>query len=169
MVVEIILVVAVADNGVIGSDGNMPWRLSTDLKRFKSVTMGRPVIMGRKTFQSIGKALPGRTNIVVTRDQSFAANDVLVAHSVEAALTIAQNQAANDSVDAICVIGGGEIYRQAFSQADRIFLTHVESAPEGDTRFPKIDPAIWEKEHEERVPTGPRDSVATRYTVYRRK
>ncbi len=167
--VEIILVVAVADNGVIGRDGDMPWRLSTDLKRFKANTMGRPVIMGRKTFQSIGKALAGRTNIVVTRDTSFAATDVTVADSVETALTIARQQAAKDGVDAVCIIGGGEVYRQTFEIADRILLTHVEAAPDGDTRFPAIDPALWDKEHEESIPAGEKDSVATRYAIYRRK
>ncbi|MCR9135539.1 MAG: dihydrofolate reductase [Alphaproteobacteria bacterium] len=166
---DINIVVAVAANGVIGREGGMPWRLSTDLKRFKAITMGRPVIMGRKTFHSIGKALPGRTNIVVTRDDSFAADGVQVAHSVEAALRLGQSIAKREGADAVCVIGGGEIYQQAFGHADRVFLTHVESAPDGDTRFPALDPAEWQMEQEENIPAGPKDSAATRYAVYRRK
>lgn len=167
--VEVQIVVAVAENGVIGREGGMPWRLSTDLKRFKAITMGRPVIMGRKTFRSIGKALPGRTNIVVTRDDTFSAHGIQVANSVEEALSLGQSIARSDGADAVCVIGGGEIYRQAFDLADRIFLTHVEGAPDGDTRFPALDPAQWHTEYEEKVPAGPKDSVATRYAVYRRK
>lgn len=167
--VDVNIVVAVASNGVIGSDGNMPWRLSTDLKRFKQITMGRPIIMGRKTFRSIGQALPGRTNIVVTRNPSFSADGVQIANSVEAALSLGQIEARKIGADAVCVIGGGEIYRQAFVLADRIFVTHVESAPDGDTRFPDIDPTQWDKEREEIVPAGPKDSAATRYAVYRRK
>lgn len=167
--VEIQIVVAVAENGVIGREGGMPWRLSTDLKRFKAITMGRPVIMGRKTFRSIGKALPGRSNIVVTRDTTFSADGVQVANSVESALSLGQTIARSQGADAVCVIGGGEIYRQAFESADRIFLTHVECAPDGDTRFPALDPSHWHKEREERVPAGPKDGAATRFAVYRRK
>lgn len=167
--VDINIVVAVATNGVIGREGGMPWRLSTDLKRFKATTMGRPVIMGRKTFRSIGKALPGRTNIVVTRDDTFTADGVQVANSVEAALRLGQSIAMTEGTDAVSVIGGGEIYQQAFAHADRVFLTHVECAPDGDTHFPTLDPTEWHKEHEENIPAGPKDSAATRYAVYRRK
>jgi dihydrofolate reductase len=167
--VDVVIVVAVARNGVIGRDGDMPWRLSTDLKRFKSVTLGKPIIMGRKTFRSIGKALPGRTNIVVTRDETFSAPGVVVAGSVEAALKIARQKAAEDRVDAVCVVGGGEIYRQALPLADLVHLTRVDSEPDGDTRFPAIDPSAWQIEHDEEVPSGPKDSVATRYVIYRRK
>lgn len=166
---EIQIVVAVAENGVIGREGGMPWRLSTDLKRFKAITMGRPVIMGRKTFRSIGKALPGRTNIIITRDDTFSADGVQVANTVESALSLGQTIARREGSDAVCVIGGGEIYRQALEFADRVFLTHVDVAPDGDTRFPALDPAEWHKEHEENVPAGPKDSAPTRYAVYRRK
>ena len=167
--VSIELVVAVARNGVIGSDGGMPWRLSTDLRRFKAITMGAPIIMGRKTFQSIGKALPGRTNIVVTRDASFPAEGAVVATGVDAALEAAVEAALRDGGNRICIIGGGEIYRLLLARADRVHLTHVEADPDGDTVFPALDPAQWTVESEEIVPAGERDSVPSRYVVYRRK
>ena len=163
------MVVAVGRNGVIGCDGNMPWRLSTDLKRFKAVTLGRPVIMGRKTFLSIGKSLPGRTNIVVTRDAQFAAEQVEVAGSPEAALEIALRQAAINGVDSVCVVGGGEIYRHMLPLAERLHVTHVDADPVGDTRFPAIDKAEWQAERSETVPAGPSDRAATRYVIYRRR
>ena len=163
------MVVAVARNGVIGRDGEMPWRLSTDLKRFKAVTLGRPVIMGRKTFLSIGKPLPGRTNIVVTRDPGFEAEGFEVTDSLESAVDIARRQAASDGVDSICVVGGGEIYRQMLPQADQLHITYVDAEPDGDTRFPAIDDAEWEIEQSQTVPAGPKDSAATRYVLYRRR
>ena len=166
--IEIALVVAVAANGVIGRDGAMPWRLSTDLKRFKALTLGKPVIMGRKTYSAIGKALPQRTNIVVTRDPAFRPSDALVAGSVEEAIAIGRWEAAVNGGE-ICVIGGGQIYAQALPLADRVHLTYVDSRPDGDTRFPDIDAADWRIEHEETVPAGEKDSAATRYVVYRRR
>ncbi len=167
--VSIELVVAVARNGVIGRDGGMPWRLSTDLKRFKAITMGSPIIMGRKTFQSIGKALPGRENIVITRDAGFDAEGATVLTGVEAAMDVARRAAASAGGNRICVIGGGEIYRLFLPQADRVHLTHVEADPDGDTVFPALDPTQWTVELEEIVPAGEKDSVASRYVVYRRK
>ena len=163
------MVVAVARNGVIGRDGDMPWRLSTDLKRFKAITMGKPVIMGRKTFQSIGKPLPGRRNIVITHDPAFEAEDVDVVSGVEAALDHAVKAASEAGQNSVCVIGGGEIYRLALPHADCVHLTHVDAAPEGDTVFPDLDPAEWQAESRESVPAGEKDSVATEYVVYRRK
>jgi len=167
--IEVLIVVAVAANGVIGRDGAMPWRLSTDLRRFKAVTMGKPVIMGRRTYQSIGKALPGRTNIVITRDAAFHPPDAMPAGSIDAALEIGRRQAAADGSDAVCILGGGQIYRQTLPLADRIHITYVDSEPDGDTRFPDIDAADWRIEHEERIPAGEKDSAATRYVVYRRQ
>ncbi len=162
------MVVAVARNGVIGRDGAMPWRLSTDLKRFKAITMGKPVLMGRKTFQSIGKPLPGRHNIVVTRDPSFQAEGVETCASLDAALASARKQAADNGQSEICVIGGGEIYRQAMPFAHNIHFTQVDSEPTGDTRFPEIDPQIWALQTEEAIAAGEKDSAATIYRHYRR-
>ena len=133
------LVVAVADNGVIGAKGGLPWHLSSDLKRFKADTIGKPVIMGRKTFLSIGKPLPGRDNIVITRDNDFKADGIFVAKSVEEALEFASRAAATRGASDIAVIGGGEIYNQLFERADRIILTHVMASPHGDTWFPQVD------------------------------
>lgn len=167
--VKIEMVVAIARNGIIGSDGDMPWRLSTDLKRFKAITLGCPVIMGRKTFQSIGKPLPGRSNVVVTRDAEFAAEGVEAVTSPDAARVLAQERARSDGAESVFVIGGGEIYRQMLPQANRLHVTFVDAEPEGDTRFPEIDETTWEVEHAEDVPAGPKDSAATRYVIYGRR
>jgi dihydrofolate reductase len=164
-----VIVVAVSRNGIIGRDGDMPWRLSTDLKRFKALTSGKPVIMGRKTFQSIGKPLPGRANIVVSRAADFAPELVTVANSLEQAITLAKALAVAAGVDEICIIGGGEIYRQAMLTADMLHVTHVEGDVEGDTSFPEINPAVWIAEQEIFVPAGERDSLATRFVTYRRR
>lgn len=162
------IIVAVASNGVIGRDGGMPWRLSTDLKRFKSLTMGRPIIMGRRTFETIGRALPGRTNIVMTREETFAAPNVVRAGDMREALRLARDQARRDGVDEIFVIGGGEIYERALPYVDRLHVTHVEAMPDGDTTFPPIDAEEWDCLEEVSVPVGPNDSEPTRYAVYRR-
>ena len=159
------MIAAVAANGVIGKEGEMPWRLSTDLKRFRRLTTGKPVIMGRKTFASIGKPLPERTNIVVTRDPGFAAAGVEVVASPDEAVAAA---AATGGKDAM-VIGGGEIYALFMPRADRLHITHVDALPEGDTLFPAIDPAVWRVVSEEAVPAGEKDTAATRYVVYERR
>ncbi|WP_420962752.1 dihydrofolate reductase [Brucella sp. IR073] len=160
------LIVAIAQNGVIGRDNGLPWRLSTDMKRFKAITIGKPVIMGRKTWESIGRPLPGRANIVVTRDASYFPEGAETAHSVERALELGRIRAAEAEVDEICVIGGGEIYRQALPLADRLHVTEIIGEVEGDTTFPKIDPAKWRKVSVEEVDAGEKDSHATRYIVY---
>lgn len=157
--------VAVASNGIIGSNGKMPWHLSSDLKRFKAGTLGKPVIMGRKTWESIGKPLPGRRNIVVTRNRDYLAEGGETAPSLAEAVELA----ARDTVEAVVVIGGGEIYRQAMETADTLHVTHVEAELEGDTRFPAIDPTRWEAVSQEKVPAGERDSFATEYVVYERR
>ncbi|MCR5859442.1 dihydrofolate reductase [Mesorhizobium sp. J428] len=167
---DVVIHAAVAENGVIGADGGLPWRLSSDLKRFKAGTMGRPVIMGRKTFEGIGKPLPGRLNIVVTRDRSWAHEGVETAGSLDEAIRLATVRArCMTGVDEIAVIGGGEIYAQAMPLADRLHITHVLAEPAGDTRFPAIDAALWTAKACEDVPAGERDSHATRYCVYERK
>ncbi|MBB4121772.1 dihydrofolate reductase [Martelella radicis] len=164
---DIVMIAAVAENGVIGSNGDMPWRLSSDLKRFKAITSGNPVIMGRKTYQSIGRPLPNRTNIIVTRDPDFSAENCIVVNDLDRALEVARKEAGNDKD--VCIIGGGEIYRQAMSFAGRLHITHVEKALEGDTVFPEIDPAVWRVETSESVPAGEKDDYPTRYVIYARK
>jgi dihydrofolate reductase len=167
--IAITLVAAVAQNGVIGRDGGLPWRLSSDLKRFKANTIGRPVIMGRKTFQSIGKPLPGRDNIVVTRDLSFAPEGVFIAPDIGAAIELGRAKAKGSGAAEICVIGGGEIYRQTFDLADRLIVTFVDAEIEGDTYFPKIDSIQWKEVFSESHPEGEKDSHATRHVVFERR
>ena len=164
---RILIVVAVAENGVIGADGDMPWRLSSDLKRFKEITLGKPMIMGRKTFDSIGKALPGRTTIVITRDATWQSEGVVLVSSLEKALELAAQCPGGD--EAISIVGGGQIYALAMEHADELHVTHVDAAPEGDTVFPEIDPKIWNVDSSLDVPAGEKDSASTRYVVYSRK
>lgn len=163
--------VAIAENGVIGREGGLPWRLSTDLKRFKAGTMGKPIIMGRKTWESFPRRpLPGRLNIVVTRDKGYRAEGGETVSSLEDAITLARIRArCMANVDELCVIGGGQIYAQALPLADRLHVTHVLGSVDGDTAFPPIDPAIWRFVSAEHVPAGEKDTHATRYAVYERR
>lgn len=169
MSVKIVMVVAVARNNVIGSSGDMPWRLSTDLKRFKALTLGKPMIMGRKTFESIGKPLPGRTSIVVTRDKQWQSEGVVPVQSLESALDLAREIAATNAVQEICVVGGGEIYRQALEQADILHVTRVHAEPQGDTVFPDIDEAIWVETFREDIHKGEKDTAETTYLIFKRR
>lgn len=162
------LVVAVAQNGIIGNDGDMPWRLSTDLKRFKAVTMGKPVIMGRKTFESIGRPLPGRLNVVISRT-IHESTGVMWATSLNSALEAASKWADENGVKEICIIGGGQIYQSALPLATRLYVTHVLAEPKGDTSFPDISDADWAPTSTENVPAGGEDTVETIYVVYERK
>lgn len=151
------LVVAVSRNGVIGRDGGLPWHISSDLKRFKAITMGKPVIMGRKTWDSLPrKPLPGRTNIIVTRQPDFSAEGAHVARDAEAAVVLAAREGAAE----ICVIGGGDIYRQFLPRAGRIYLTEVQMDVSGDTHFPVLDKAEWREVSREEVAAGPSDSAS---------
>ena len=165
---EIIMVAAVAENGVIGRDGDMPWRLSSDLRRFKKVTMGKPVIMGRKTFESIGKPLPGRLNIVISRTLK-SLDGCRIAPDLDAALQLAGQSLAQSEETSVCIIGGGEIYRQAIDRADQLDITHVQAMVEGDTVFPEIDPGKWTCVSEEFVSAGERDSHDMRFATYKRR
>ena len=133
------IIVAVSENGVIGKDNQLIWRLPDDLKRFKKLTTGHPIIMGRKTFDSIGKPLPGRTSIVITRNQDFFMDGIIAVHSLEKAL----EEAKKLDTDEVFVIGGGEIYKQALSVADRLYITEVNTVIEGDTFFKITDPEQW--------------------------
>ncbi len=140
---RIALVVAVARRGVIGAGGELAWRISDDLRWFKKVTLGKPIIMGRKTFDSIGRALPGRDNIVVTRNAGFVADGVFTARSIEAAIKLGQECAAQNGADEVCIIGGGEIYAQSLAEADRIYLTRIDAEIDGDAFFPEIEEGEW--------------------------
>jgi dihydrofolate reductase len=167
--VTVSIIAAVAENGVIGEGGQMPWRLSTDLRRFKALTLGKPVVMGRRTFESICKPLPGRTNIVVSRREDYRPEGVAVADSLDAALVEARAAALAAGLDEVFVIGGGEIYAAAIPHADRLHITHVAAQPSGDTLFPGIDPAVWTRVSAEDVPAGEKDTAPTTYAVYARR
>jgi dihydrofolate reductase len=148
-------VVAVARNGVIGREGGLPWHISSDLKRFKEITMGKPVIMGRKTWDSLPrKPLPGRRNIVITRQPGFSAPGAEVVASPEEALGLC------GGAPEIAVIGGGEVYRLFWPLVDRLYLTEVDLDVEGDTHFPALDPAEWREVARETHPRGERDSCS---------
>ena len=137
------LICAMARNRVIGRNGDLPWQLPADLRHFKSVTMGKPIIMGRKTFESIGRPLPGRKNIVVTRRANFVSDGVLISNNLTAAIALGKAIASEDNVDEIMVIGGGEIYAKALSDAERLYLTEVHADIDGDTFFPALDRGLW--------------------------
>jgi dihydrofolate reductase len=143
--VPVAMIAAVARNGVIGVDNKLPWHLPEDLKFFKRMTQAKPLIMGRKTFASIGRPLPGRLNIVVTRDKGFHHDGVRVCHDLESALFLADQQATIDACDEIMVMGGGEIYAQALPHACRVYLTEVEVEVDGDARFPELDEREWQE------------------------
>ena len=162
------LVVAIADNGVIGEVGRLPWRLKSELAHFRKVTIGKPVVMGRKTFLSIGAPLKGRTNIVVSRDPSFARPGIVVAPSVEAAFTVARGDALRRGAGEIAVIGGADIYAQTINHADRLVVTRVHLQPAGDTRFPPIDPDVWSEVARSEHPAGPGDEAAYTVLVFER-
>ncbi|WP_407188133.1 dihydrofolate reductase [Bradyrhizobium centrosematis] len=165
---EIVFVVAIAENGVIGAGNAMPWRLKSDMARFKALTIGKPVIMGRKTFESLPRPLPNRTNIVVTRDAAYRANGAIVTTSAADADAIARGDALRRSVAEIAVIGGAEIFRQWLGRADRLEITEVHARPEGDTHF-EIDKAEWDEVERVRHPAGPDDSADVSYVTYRRR
>ncbi|MFZ5671897.1 MAG: dihydrofolate reductase [Pseudomonadota bacterium] len=163
---RIAFVVAVARNGVIGAKGDLPWRISSDLKRFKQITMGKPVIMGRKTWESLPKRpLAGRLNIVVTRDRSYEAPGAVVAASVETALAAARQSASEE----ICVIGGSEIFRQFLPIADRLYLTEVDLTPQGDAVFPPLDFSQWTETSREVHPRAEHDDAGFVLRVLDRK
>jgi len=165
---EIVFVVAIAENGVIGAGGAIPWRQKSDMARFKALTLGKPVIMGRKTFESLRRPLPGRTNIVITRDAAYRAAGAVVTTSALDAEAVARGDALRRSVTEIAVIGGAEIYRQWLDRADRLEITEVHARPEGDTHF-GIDTAKWEETARIRHPAGPDDSADFSYVTYRRR
>ena len=166
---SVVLIAAIAENGVIGRGGVMPWRLKSDMAHFKAVTAGKPVVMGRKTYLSLHvKPLPRRTNIVVSRDPAFTADGVLVARSLEGALATARGDALRRGTD-IIVIGGADIYAQALPLAARLEITQVHLRPDGDSTFPPIDPAVWRETARIPHPAGPGDDAPFDIVTYVRR
>jgi dihydrofolate reductase len=157
------LVVAMARNRVIGRDNGLPWRLSEDLKRFKATTLGKPLLMGRKTYESIGKPLPGRRNMVLTRDREWRAEGVEVVRSVEEALQLA------GAAPELAVIGGAEVYRLVLPMTDRIHLTRVEADVAGDTVFPELNPGQWSETHCGEHPVDERNQYAVTFLRLERR
>lgn len=142
---KLALIWAMSQNRTIGRNNALPWYLPEDLKYFKRVTMGKPIIMGRKTWDSIGRPLPGRTNIVITRDKNFTLDSVRVVHSLDAAIKIAESVCLIDGAEEVIVIGGAEIYRLALEKADRLYMTQVHADVDGDACFPEFDLAQWQE------------------------
>jgi len=169
MTITISMIAAVAENGVIGSHNAMPWRLPSDFAFFKRVTMGKPLIMGRKTFESIGKPLPGRTNIVVSAQKGYQPDGVIVIDSVAAALVHARAIAEADGFDEIMIGGGAKVYAALMPVAERLYISHVNLSPEGDTFFPPIDPAVWEIVDEPDFPRSEKDTASFRACVYEKR
>lgn len=165
---RIAFIVAVADNDVIGRDGQLPWRLPTDLRHFRRLTLGKPVIMGRKTFQSIGKPLDGRDNIVLTRQAGFVAAGVHVVATPDAAITLARRLARKRGVDEVQVIGGAEVYAALLPVADRLYLTRVHAAPDGDAHF-SLDQADWVERAREAMPRTDKDAHAADFITFDRR
>lgn len=163
------LIVAVAENGVIGANGELPWRLSSDLKTFRRLTMGKPVIMGRKTFQSLKKPLDGRDNIVLSRDPGFEPQGASAVETFADALTLARTLGAVRGADEIMVIGGAEVFRTALQQADRIYWTVIHAKPEGDVHFPYLDLSSWTEVESAELPRGEKDTVSATFKVFDRK
>lgn len=160
------LIVAVARNGVIGRNGDLPWRLSSDLKLFRRLTMGKPIIMGRRTWDTLHrKPLDGRDNIVVTRDRSFRPAGATVVHSIKDAIAAGRKAAAAGGAEEIMVIGGAEIYRAALPCAGRLYWTEVDADPEGDTHFPATDRSAWREVRREDIPRGAKDEYEARLVV----
>jgi dihydrofolate reductase len=163
--VTISIIVAAAENDVIGREGRMPWRVPSDLKTFRRLTLGKPVIMGRKTFQSLGKPLDGRLNIVISRDPSFKAAGATVVQSLAAAIELAKPGA---GAGEIMIIGGAEIYRAALPVADRIYLTRIHARPEGDTTFALPNDETWQQVSSTPLPRGDNDDYACSMLVFER-
>ena len=160
------IIVAIGENGVIGRDGQLPWQLSADLRRFKRLTMGHPIVMGRRTWESIGRPLPGRTSIVVTRQEDFTTNfpEVIVAADLPSALKAAA--ATEGGQDNIFVIGGAELYAAALPMADWLYVTRVKAAVEGDARFPDIDWSRWQLIEQEHGTADDRNEYDYAFEVY---
>jgi dihydrofolate reductase len=165
---NILLVAAIAENGVIGRGNALPWRLKSDMQHFRALTMGKPVVIGRKTYLSIGKPLNGRTTIVVSRDRNFTAPGIVVAPSLDAALATARGDALRRNADAIVVAGGAEIYGQAMPLATQLAITHVHKRIDGDAYFPAIDPNEWRESARSEHAAAAEDEAAFAFVTYER-
>jgi dihydrofolate reductase len=161
----IALVVAKAENGAIGRGGNLPWHLRSDMRYFRSITMGKPIVMGRRTFGSLPRVLDGRLNIVLTRNAAFEAPGAVMAYNLEEALDVARKEAAKAGVNEIMIIGGEDVFREVLPQADRIYLTEVHAAPHADTWFPALDPSEWREVSRERHEAGTNDDHDLSFVV----
>ncbi len=162
--------VAVARNGVIGAKGGLPWRLRSDLKLFKRLTLGKPVIMGRKTWDSLPiQPLPGRLNLVLSKDGSFEPPQAVVCETFNEALSMGREQAEEDGVDEVCVIGGAALFEMALAKARRLYLTQVDAEPEGDVFFPAFDDSQWTEVAREAYPAGPDDEYAFVFRTLERR
>jgi dihydrofolate reductase len=166
---EIVLIVAMAENGVIGHNNTIPWRLKSDQQRFKQMTIGKPIVMGRKTFISLRRPLPGRTNIVITRDPNYTAEGAVVTTSLASARNIATGDALRRLATEIAVIGGADIYAQWMGDADRLEVTEVHERPDGDTHFAPIDQTVWQEVARTRHAASADDSADFSYVTYRRR
>ncbi len=162
------LICAVARNRVIGRDNQLLWRLKSDLRHFRDLTTGKPVIMGRKTHESIGRPLPNRDNIVVTRDKAFSSEGILVAHGLEDAFHLAEACAKKRDADEIMIAGGGDVYAQTIGTAHALYLTEVDIECDGDAWFPVVDGAIWRENSRKPYPKGPDDEAAFSFVHYLR-
>jgi dihydrofolate reductase len=169
MALTLVLVAAVADNGVIGRGGALPWRLKTDMRHFRRLTIGHPVVMGRKTFLSLGRRLAGRTNIVVSRDPAFTAAGAVVAKSLDAALETARGDALRRGIGDAMVIGGGDLFAELIDRAGRLEITLVHARPPGDAVFPPIDPAQWRETARHEHAAGPEDDAPFATLTFKRR
>lgn len=165
---KIAMIAAVANHNAIGVGNTLPWHLPEDLQHFKSLTTGKPIIMGRKTFESIGRPLPNRTNIVITRDPAWQHDGVSVTHHLGEAIALARAVANRDAVDEIMVIGGAQIYQQALSMADTIYLTRIDLDVEADAFFPQLDETQWQEIERENHASATQPALHFAYVRYRR-
>lgn len=169
MTITISLVAARGRNGVIGSKGGLPWRLRSDLQKFKQTTIGKPCVMGRKTWDSLQlRPLPGRLNVVISNNPDFEAKGALVCQTLDQALAIARETARDDGVNEVCVIGGAQIYALALPKAKRLYISEVEAEPDGDARFPEIDETAWRQVSVERIEPGEKDDHAFTFRILER-
>ena len=165
---DIIIIAAVAENGVIGRGNALPWRLKSDMAHFRALTMGKPVVLGRKTFASIGKPLAGRTTIVISRDENFSAPGIVAAPNFELAFATARGDALRRNAAAIVVAGGADIYAQALPRATRLVITEVHKSVDGDARFPAIDAKLWRETVRSEQKPGPQDEAGFAFVTYER-
>lgn len=162
------MIVATAENNIIGKDNDMPWHLPADLAYFKKTTLGKPIIMGRKTYESIGRPLPGRRNIVISRNEDFTADGIDVVSSVEQALSLVDGSNGEAAVEEIMVIGGGAIYKHCLASAQRLYITHIKANIEGDTQFPDYDDGSFKKVASELRASDDKNAHELDFCVYER-